>query len=427
MIVSFEFENHHSYEDEQFFSMERPSNISLKRSSIDVPKYELQLSRVAAIYGANASGKSGFLTALQFLQRAVDTGWLRCDPFRLSRNHQIKNSSYSINFIAGNHLRYQYDLVCNQLTIVSESLAVWDSQKPSILFEGSFDDNQIKYKFGEKFTSKNIRKMVEGELNPDGERPLLHLLRQINEEVTRPAYDFLARGILICCTNNYSFMFRDFQKRAAKDEDLLAMMNSFLPAIDLGITKVVVDVPRPEAVDEFLKDRPDTDRDEFVTRNTRLIFQHSGDGADFQLSHLRESDGTIAAITLLAFAYDALRDGSVCAVDELDSSLHPLLVSQLVEVFNNSDTNPRNAQLIFTTHDTSIIERHSNENLLDRDQIWFAEKDSKGRSSLYSLIEMETPRDSENIGAKYLHGRYGATPNISLVHRIEQLIEKGKL
>lgn len=269
--------------------------------------------------------------------------------------------------------------------------------------------------------------MVEGELSPDGERPLLHLLHQINEEVTRPAYDFLTRDIFICCTNNYSFMFRDFQKRAIKDEDLLAVMNFFLPAIDLGITSVVVDAPRPEAVDEFLKDRPDTDRDELVTRNTRLVFQHSGDGADFQLSHLRESDGTIAAITLLAFAYDALRNGSVCVIDELDSSLHPLLVSQLVEVFNNSDTNPHNAQLIFTTHDTSLIERHSNEGLLDRDQIWFAEKDSKGRSSLYSLIEIETPRDSENIGAKYLHGRYGATPNISLTNRIERLIEEGKI
>ncbi len=427
MIISFEFENHHSYKDEQSFSMERPNNISLNRDGIDVSKYDIQLSRVAAVYGANASGKSGFLTALQFLQRAVDTGWLRCDPFRLSRNHQKKNSSYSINFIAKNGLRYQYDLVCNQLSIVSEILAVWDSQKPSVLFEGSFNNNQIKYKFGEKFTSKNIRKMVEGELSPDGERPLLHLLHQINEEVTRPAYDFLTRDIFICCTNNYSFMFRDFQKRAIKDEDLLAVMNFFLPAIDLGITSVVVDAPRPEAVDEFLKDRPDTDRDELVTRNTRLVFQHSGDGADFQLSHLRESDGTIAAITLLAFAYDALRNGSVCVIDELDSSLHPLLVSQLVEVFNNSDTNPHNAQLIFTTHDTSLIERHSNEGLLDRDQIWFAEKDSKGRSSLYSLIEIETPRDSENIGAKYLHGRYGATPNISLTNRIERLIEEGKI
>lgn len=427
MIISFEFQNHHSYKDEQSFSMERPHNIALEHDSIRSDRYSLRLSRVAAIYGANASGKSGFISALQFLQQTISTGRIHCNPFLLSRDRYMTPSTYSLNFIANNGVRYQYDLTCKNFVVIAESLAIWDSQKPSALFYGVRNGNRIEYKFGDKFTSRNTRNMVEKELTPDGEHPLLYLLCQIKEGVTRPAYDFITQGMFLYSADDYADIYHDVQGRAVKDTKLLDILNSILPAIDLGISGITIDTPPKRFVDEFLKERSAADREEFISRNTRLAFQHAGDGADFRLGYIRESRGTIAALALLSVAYEALRDGSVCIVDELDSSLHPLLVSQLVEVFNGAATNPHGAQLIFTTHDASLIERHMNQSLFDRDQIWFVEKDSKGRSQLYALTEIDIPRESENIGVKYLHGRYGATPNIALVDRIEQLIEEGKM
>ena len=135
-------------------------------------------------------------------------------------------------------------------------------------------------------------------------------------------------------------------------------------------------------------------------------FSHRGSkGTDVRLPYELESEGTKRMFALAVALIDTLEDGLVLVVDELDSSLHPLLVSRLIELFHDPDVNTNNAQLIFNTHDTTVL----SPDLLRRDQIWFTEKDEGGVSTLYSLLDFK-PRKGEAFGKGYLQGKYGAVP-----------------
>lgn len=133
-----------------------------------------------------------------------------------------------------------------------------------------------------------------------------------------------------------------------------------------------------------------------------------------EISFSDESSGTRKLITLYTYIHNALENGATIFIDEMDAKLHPLLTRQLINLFHSEDTNPNNAQLIFTTHDTNTL---TNE-LFRRDQIWFSEKDENGISSLYSLAEYkinETKvRKDSSYNKNYLGGRYGAIPNLNI-------------
>ena len=123
----------------------------------------------------------------------------------------------------------------------------------------------------------------------------------------------------------------------------------------------------------------------------------------------QESSGTAKFFALTGPIIKALEYGDVLVVDELDSKIHPNLVSKLVELFNSAKTNPNNAQLIFNSHDTNLL----GSGLFRRDQIWFVEKDRYGAAVLYSLASFKTDeggRKSDNFEEKYISGRYGAIP-----------------
>ncbi|MDY5357020.1 MAG: AAA family ATPase, partial [Candidatus Cryptobacteroides sp.] len=127
----------------------------------------------------------------------------------------------------------------------------------------------------------------------------------------------------------------------------------------------------------------------------------------------RESSGTNKLFDLSGPIFETLYSGSVLVIDELDAKMHPLISQYIIELFNNPETNPKNAQLIFTTHDTHLL----SQKILRRDQIWFTEKDSKERTDLYSLIDIvlpdgTKPRNDANYEKNYIAGRYGAIPYI---------------
>jgi AAA15 family ATPase/GTPase len=137
----------------------------------------------------------------------------------------------------------------------------------------------------------------------------------------------------------------------------------------------------------------------------KLRFLHRLGEETVPLAEDDESAGTIAYLRILSSAIPALSDGAVLCIDELDASLHPLLASQIVRLFNDPSTNKKGAQLIFSTHDTTLLSRAN----LRRDQIWFTEKSKDGSSHLYPLTDFK-PRQNENLESGYLQGRYGAIP-----------------
>ncbi len=189
----------------------------------------------------------------------------------------------------------------------------------------------------------------------------------------------------------------------------------FLTAADLGI--VGIEVAEEEVGEEILQAleaiRPifgkrGGEAPLFPKTVQNVAFQHKGAKGDVSIPLNYESDGTQALFRLLGPAISVLSTGGVLCVDELDASLHPILAKALVAAFNQPESNPKAAQLIFNTHDTNLLDS----NVLRRDQIWFTEKDSDGATHLYPLSEFK-PRKGENFERGYLQGRYGGIPFIS--------------
>jgi hypothetical protein len=142
-----------------------------------------------------------------------------------------------------------------------------------------------------------------------------------------------------------------------------------------------------------------------------LRFDHQG-RVDSKLGYADESRGTRVWFDLLGLAINALTKGWTLAVDEIDSGLHPLLLQQFVQLFRNEHSNSSGAQLIFTTHDVTLLGRRSGEELLARDEVWFVEKDLEtGASSLFPLSDFR-PREGLNWERRYLGGALGAVPYI---------------
>jgi len=143
-------------------------------------------------------------------------------------------------------------------------------------------------------------------------------------------------------------------------------------------------------------------------------FQHRGATDSVPISLADESTGTLAYLAILGPAVEALANGGVLLIDELDASLHPLLVVEIVKLFNRADHNPLGAQLIFNAHNTELLNRN-----MRRDQIWFTDKDKTGATRLYPLTHYR-PRKVENIQRSYLQGRYGATPTLNVLAMEEE-------
>ena len=127
----------------------------------------------------------------------------------------------------------------------------------------------------------------------------------------------------------------------------------------------------------------------------------------------QESAGTLKLVELSGPIFDTLLKGSILVVDELDAKMHPLISQYIIKLFNNAETNPKNAQLIFSTHDTHLLSAR----LLRRDQIWFTEKDTLEQTDLYSMMDIilpdgSKPRNDTNYEKNYINGRYGAIPFI---------------
>ena len=194
---------------------------------------------------------------------------------------------------------------------------------------------------------------------------------------------------------------------------------NLLRAADLGIARVKRKPIDPETRDRIKRavmilsgreGEPDgSEADSFAIHEYGIALEHSADGKSFDLDYEEESLGTMVWLGMLGTVVDALEQGRVLLADELDASLHPVLVERLVRLFQNSDTNPRRAQLIANAHDLNLVDSTGDKRLVGRDQIWFTEKVASGASRLYPLLEFN-PRRDENVSRRYLNGMYGGIP-----------------
>jgi len=426
VLIRFRARNFRSLKEEQELSLVASSLKDPPEAVTQVEGLDLGLVRVAAIYGANASGKSNVIKALAYMSSAVRNsqrkwppeGPIPREPFLLAAQSKLDPSSFEVDLLLDG-VRYHYGFTLNDRQILEEWLDAFPIGKRQMWFKRK----QRVFTFGKKLGGDNgaIKRLTRAN------SLFLSAAAQNNHEALLPIYKWFADQCQFVPRERDSFT--DETTQMCKDKDVKSWVLKTLRAADLGVVGLDIreedlkpripigvsdkDMPFYEQMDEALDKfwsaaKMISGRSDFPEKRQVLSLIHEGPKQCQVPFHQRsESEGTVAFFGLLGPVLSAIKSGGVVCVDELDASLHPLLALEVVRLFNDPKLNPRGAQIIFTTHDTNILDRAS----LRRDQIWFTEKDAEGGTHLYPLTDFK-PRKNENLERGYLQGRYGAVPFI---------------
>lgn len=434
MLLAFRVINHRSLRDEQELSLVVPVREEHRLGQDQAfAAWDTRVSPVAGVYGPNASGKSNVLHALGFMQSAVlgsharwaAEGGVPVQQFAFRPDEEQQPSLFEVQLELGG-TRHQYGFEADAGRIRREWLHAWPQGRRQLWFERTEDS----YHFSRNLTGRN--RTIADLTRPNS--LYLSTAAAGNHEQLRPLHHWFATGCLGVTPGDQDAR-THFTIRQLQDAGQREQIVGLLQAADLGIRDAV---PRRAQLDPGarqlltrllgnLEERADgADSGNTVSLENETVtvelLHTTGEVEPRPLPFAWESQGTRTWFALLGPLLQSLQAGAVLLVDELDASLHPQLTAAVVRLFQDPATNPRQAQLLFTTHDTallgSLLDVEGEHPPLRRDQIWFTERDQDGATTLYSLSEF-SPRRQENIERGYLQGRYGAVPHVREVRRPE--------
>jgi len=421
MIINFSVENFKSIKEEQTLSLLAVNSEDDHPGNIIPYEKNISLLKTAAIHGPNASGKSNVLEALKvfaaFIIKSTD---LKLEqkipyykPYKLDKDYINKPSKFELEFIANDKTRYKYAVAFNDREIEFEKLVFYPKKQEALLFSRV---KGKKIKFGSQLKGKKSN--IENELLSNN----LFLSKAANSNLEQlgAIYTFFLRNL------NFTMDFFPVKSNTTRqliEENNLEFKDeliNFLKAVDTGIHKV--GLKQSKYIDKIKKRfifhdnvsediKSDILEEALFSPVTFHKYFEAGreiGEIDFDLSE--ESKGIRKIYELAGDIISVLKSGGILIVDELDSGLHPHLSEYIIELFNSHEKNPNNAQLVFSTHDTSLL----NPKLFRRDQIWFAGRNSYGGTELYSLDEFDKDEVRKNtpFDKLYLNGRFGAIPLI---------------
>ena len=413
MLIEFTVKNYRSIHLSQTLSMVAAKDHSLQESNCmpsGIPAIPY-LVRSAVLYGANASGKSNLVFALLFMRGLVETSAvgiregqeLNVTPFCFDMTAIDESSEFEITFIHEG-VRYQYGFSLNRTRIIREWLLAYVERKAQCWFEREYDPEKGKYNwhFGSHLVGGKQRHLWSESTRANA--LFLSTAVNLNSDQLRPIFNWFVNNLVIIPSN---MPFQPFQTMEyVKNEMHKSEVLQFLQAADLAISDLEIKTQKGHEVQLRLEPGKPT----FETRQEKdipmaTLFHKGKNERSVGLNLNEESHGTQRLFAYAGPILDILKDGKILVVDELDGSLHPKMVQFLIKLFQNTSINKNNAQLIFTTHNTSLLDNE----LFRRDQIWFMEKDNNHASNLYPLTDF-SPRKGEALERGYLMGRYGALP-----------------
>lgn len=412
MLVEFCAKNFRSLRDEQVLSLVASKDKTLQDTHTLSTglKAAPSLLRSAVVYGANASGKSNLIKAFQYMRGVVLESatviqpgqTYSVQPFRLDDRFSTEPTEFEVTFILDD-VRYQYGFAMNAQRIVREYLLVYKAFKPQRWFDRHFDAESGKdvYDFGPGL--KGAKNLWEGATRSNA--LFLSMAVQLNSETLRPVFDWFSTGLVIF--NEQAQLNPQTSIQMLKHVEGRKRICDFLSAADISISDIEVvtqKVPGQAVHFDLVAGKTEVRTEEM--EQDQLRFSHITERGRAVFDLMDESSGTRALLFLSGPVLDILKNGLTMVIDELDTSLHPLLVRELVRLFHRPEVNTGGAQLIFTTHDTSLLDAP---NLFRRDQVWFVEKDLDQASTLVALSEF-SPRKNEALERGYLLGRYGGVP-----------------
>jgi len=409
MLLEFRIKNFKSFRDEIVFSLNANKDKTNKQTHLLATQIKSLPFVVAsaAIYGANASGKSNLIEALLFFKGMVSQSALispneifNLKPFALEPKAKESATEFEITFLMDG-VRYQYGFAMTSTQIIEEWLYVYKSAKPQQWFYRQMDqkNQQTSFKFSSYLSGQ---KQVWQTATKENALFLSTAVLLNSEQLTR-VFNWITQSLVFFDTQ--SMPSNTFSTQMLTDaetkQDIVHFLNTADISIDDLTAKQEKGVRQRVEIDPLTGDAK-TSRQE--VERLKPLFHHKSEAgsAIFELSE--ESLGTQRLFALAGPILDILKKGRVLIFDELDSSFHTLLAKRLVELFH-SQANQHASQLIFTTHDTALL----HDDLLRRDQVWFIEKNKQQVSHLYPLTDF-SPRKKESIERGYMLGRYGAVP-----------------
>lgn len=417
MLIQFTVDNFRSIKDPVTLSMISGTN-NMKNV---FPARNYPLLSSAVIYGANASGKTNVLKAFGFMRAMVlntkkviqSTDTLLHEPFRLSTETESASSSFEAVFFvisSDKTIKYRYGFEADNASIYSEWLFADEKGKEARLFYRDVENNEFYV---------NTEKFKEGHGLKDKVLPNSLFLWKCDQDggaISKAILNWFKNANVIDGVKSSDYV--TFTLDQMSKDDFKSEIVKMVCVADLGINDVLIEeneVPQDEL--EKLK-FPEEILSQIRAAKSPLIkvdiktVHNKYDEKDkfigtekFDLSN-DESEGTKKYFSISAPFLDTLKNGNILIIDELDCSLHPMLTTSLISMFNNPKINTQNAQLIFTTHDTNLL----NQQLFHKSQIWFTEKDMYGATHLNSLAEYKNVRPTDNIEKHYVQGKYGAIP-----------------
>lgn len=428
MLVAFRAENVRSFREPVELSL-----LATRLAKADVPREipwreggrSISVLPAAGVFGANASGKSNLLMAMNdmrtFVLQSFRSGKpgskLPTKPFLLGTARESARSIYEVDLVLDG-VRHEYGFEVDSQRVVREWARSYPRGRPVLLLDREHDLLQL----GSHLRSRG--RATEEVLRSNA--LFLSTAAATNHPLFMPLYEWFQRNL-------YYADVRTRGARQALTAELLEhkthreQILGLLREADLGITDVQRRAFDPEfkeklrrVLDIFRGEDPDEDLEGYEFHEFEVRLHHRAGEGEFELGVEDESWGTMIWFGMVGLVVEALREGSVLLADELEASLHPALAAVLVNLFQSPQSNPRRAQLIFNSHEVTLM-GDSAERTLGRDQVWFTEKAEDGSTRLYPLADL-VPRREEAIARRYLAGRYGGTPIFSPRH-LEQIAE----
>lgn len=427
MIQEIRIKNYLSFRDEVVLSFEATKDTTFEECQVVNVTPKVRLLRFALIYGANASGKSNLLNAMDFLcgfwfdkKSDIDeeTGVV---PFLLDTETPNEPSEFNIKFFVGDK-RYWYALVLDNKQVIKEDLYVYNSVQPSLVFSRELDGTASLIKLNASLVKANAT-----------------IVEQLNVKCLSNMSFFAARN-QVNCSLAYIDEVRDWMKnnmmpiiepgtrlfeyagkQMEKNAELKAYILDFVHKADYNITDVYTErekVPIPNFVKASImedKDIPEKAKEKMLTDNAlerlRTDFQHTVKNKrgeeNYRLPNSLQSEGTKRTFGIEAAIYEAIKTNGILPIDEIESSLHPELVEFIIEKFLKEKSR---SQLIVTSHYDPLL--NTVDDLIRKDSVWFTEKEKDGHTTLYSLTDFKGLSKISSFQKSYRNGVFGALPNI---------------
>lgn len=414
MLLNFKVRNFRSIKEEISLDMQATSDSTMKSQAV-FENGELPLLKSAAIYGPNASGKSNILKAFRVFRTMILESLLRSNTaidlpneyFKLSSKTENEPSFFEMSFLLEEEV-FIYGFEIDKKRVVAEWLRQEKGKK--IMFERSGQTIKSNKNYFQEAT-----KVLKDQTS---ERVLfLSVLASNNKPISKKIIQFIQNTNFISGTErgdtlNFSFgQFLNNPKMAIKMKDFVVKAD--FGVVDIEASEKMVSAKEVQNMPDKFKELLFKENSQIAERSIKFLHRkYDADGKESKGElfdfFAEESDGTQQMFALAAPFVDTLENGKVLFIDEIDASLHPMLCQYLVSIFNSKEKNPNNAQLVFTTHDISLL----SEEFLRRDQIYFTDKNEKGATELFSLSDI-SERKGVDFAKRYLEGRYNALPYIA--------------